>query len=47
MKIFSKLFQKFCRHEWVFSEYQVLIDDGTMTYVCKKCGKYEQQEWRK
>lgn len=42
MALFSKIFKRFCKHEWVLSGHQVLCDDGTMTFKCNKCGTYGQ-----
>ena len=33
---------KFCTHAWKQSQFQMLTDDATTSYICTKCGKHSQ-----
>lgn len=33
---------EFCTHVWKQSQFQMLTDDATTSYICTKCGKHEQ-----
>ena len=33
---------EFCTHAWKQSQFQMLTDDATTSYICIKCGKHSQ-----
>ena len=37
--IVQALRQRFCSHDWTYTRYQALVDDGRFGVVCTKCGK--------
>ncbi len=41
-RIKERMKAKFCTHTWKQSQFQMLTDDATTSYICTKCGKHEQ-----
>ena len=41
-RIKERIKTEFCTHTWKQSQFQMLTDDATTSYICTKCGKHSQ-----